>query len=169
MVSKIDFAKCFCVVSLWGWLIYSYFVRFPLHFFFAFSKVQHLLWVQNRRSPRGVYCRDFSGMVILFHFVGYFSGHLFLWLSASVTMSSFFVHQTESMLLQQLPGGSCAKSWNCMPGLVCIDDVCSNCETDDQCMMRNTKNRCQNDTHGVPTCAHKPLMKRKCHIDVLVE
>lgn len=101
--------------------------------------------------------------------MGGFSCQLFFWLSASVTISSFLAQQTESILLQQLPGGSCAKSWNCMPGLVCIDDVCSNCETDDQCMMRNTKNRCQNDTHGVPTCAHKPLMKRKCQIDVRVD
>lgn len=66
------------------------------------------------------------------------------------------------MLLQQPEGGVCKKSWNCVPGLVCIGGLCGTCENDRQCMARNSKNRCMNITKDEPPqCHHKPLLDRR--------
>lgn len=64
----------------------------------------------------------------------------------------------RSLLAQQLLGGPCTEAWNCDEGLVCNAGICETCSNDEQCIERNNKEQCFNQTsRGAPMCKHKPL------------
>mmetsp|Transcript_53696 Transcript_53696/g.112039 ORF Transcript_53696/g.112039 Transcript_53696/m.112039 type:complete len:573 (-) Transcript_53696:79-1797(-) len=66
--------------------------------------------------------------------------------------------QQTQMLEQKSIGDDCSVSWNCIPGLVCRDQKCEYCALDSECMTRNSKYRCFNDTgDDGGLCRHKRL------------
>jgi hypothetical protein len=74
-------------------------------------------------------------------------------------VSSYHMHGAgRSLLAQQLLGGPCTEAWNCDEGLVCNAGICETCSNDEQCIERNNKEQCFNQTsRGAPMCKHKPL------------
>ena len=48
----------------------------------------------------------------------------------------------RSLLMQQQLGGPCTKPWNCQEGLVCRDDLCQTCDSNEECMAGNDKEQC---------------------------
>lgn len=52
----------------------------------------------------------------------------------------------RSLLMQQEVGGPCSHPWNCQEGLVCRDDLCQTCHTNEECMAGNDKEQCFNVT-----------------------
>jgi len=52
----------------------------------------------------------------------------------------------RSLLMQQQLGGPCTKPWNCQEGLVCRDDLCQTCDSNEECMAGNDKEQCFNVT-----------------------
>ena len=66
----------------------------------------------------------------------------------------------RSLLMQQELGGPCSHPWNCQEGLVCRDDLCQTCHTNEECMAGNDKEQCFNVTaRGGPVRVRCTLTK----------
>ena len=66
----------------------------------------------------------------------------------------------RSLLMQQELGGPCSHPWNCQEGLVCRDDLCQTCHTNEECMAGNDKEKCFNVTaRGGPVRVRCTLTK----------